>query len=168
MTGFKTRTPLVPLPRTAFRSCLWAEDEPENENGDTGGRLTGCRGRRMRRWSVRLGSFIAVSSVTRALPYPSSISVSSLRTAACSPMMMSTSPPMSKRILSTDEPCIVQMQKMMAGKEGVLSLAQGIVHWKPPKSAAEAARNALEEDDTNRSPPPPSLLSFALTPPYRC
>ena len=58
-------------------------------------------------------------------------------------------PKMSKRILSTDPPCIVQMQKMMRGKEGLLSLAQGIVHWKPPPTAIEAARAALEEGDTN-------------------
>ena len=63
--------------------------------------------------------------------------------------MSFSTPPVSKRILATDEPCIVQMQKMMAGKEGVLSLAQGIVHWKPPQSVGEAARTALEEDDTN-------------------
>jgi len=63
--------------------------------------------------------------------------------------MSSNTPPVSKRILATDDPCIVSMQKMMAGKEGVLSLAQGIVHWKPPQSVGEAARKALEEDDTN-------------------
>jgi hypothetical protein len=34
-------------------------------------------------------------------------------------------------------------------KEGVLSLAQGIVHWKPPPSAVDAARKALDEADTN-------------------
>ena len=36
-------------------------------------------------------------------------------------------PQIGKRILATDDPCIVKMQKMMRGKEGVLSLAQGIV-----------------------------------------
>jgi len=38
---------------------------------------------------------------------------------------------------------------MMRGKEGLLSLAQGIVHWKPPPSAVDAVRAGLDEDDTN-------------------
>lgn len=30
-------------------------------------------------------------------------------------------------------------QKMMRGTDGILSLAQGIVHWKPPATATNAA-----------------------------
>lgn len=55
----------------------------------------------------------------------------------------------SKRIRLTDEPCIVAMQRMLRGKEGIMSLAQGIVHWAPPAAALEAARKAAEEPDTN-------------------
>eukprot|EP00434_Breviolum_minutum_P015144 symbB.v1.2.013356.t1/scaffold942.1/size149982/7 len=55
----------------------------------------------------------------------------------------------SKRIRFTDEPCIVAMQRMLRGKDGIMSLAQGIVHWSPPASALEAARKAAEEADTN-------------------
>lgn len=31
---------------------------------------------------------------------------------------------------------------MLRGKQGILSLAQGIVFWKPPEEATEAARVA--------------------------
>ena len=71
-------------------------------------------------------------------------------------------PQPSQRIIRTDDPCIVTMQvahllaafsflqcralcnnyisqKMMRGTDGILSLAQGIVHWKPPPSAIRAA-----------------------------
>eukprot|EP00962_Isochrysis_galbana_P021532 scaffold6354_cov126-Isochrysis_galbana.AAC.9 len=51
----------------------------------------------------------------------------------------------SRRILETDTPCIVQMQEMLRGKEGVLSLAQGIVHWPPPPQALAAARAAADD-----------------------
>jgi hypothetical protein len=32
-------------------------------------------------------------------------------------------------VLATDPPVIVKTKQMMAGREGVLSLAQGVVHW---------------------------------------
>ena len=38
--------------------------------------------------------------------------------------LMSSAPAPSSRIGSTDVPCIVQMQQMLRGKTGVLSLAQ--------------------------------------------
>lgn len=55
----------------------------------------------------------------------------------------------SKRIRATDEPCIVAMQRMLRGKEGILSLAQGIVHWAPPEAALAAAARAATEADSN-------------------
>ncbi|KAJ1486821.1 nitrogenous transferase, partial [Baffinella frigidus] len=59
-------------------------------------------------------------------------------------------PSASKRIMGTDDPCIVAMQKMMRGKEGLLSLAQGIVFWGPPKEAVAAATAAVgAEASTN-------------------
>eukprot|EP00967_Tisochrysis_lutea_P034593 scaffold41344_cov32-Tisochrysis_lutea.AAC.2 len=54
----------------------------------------------------------------------------------------------SRRVRETDTPCIVQMQEMLRGKEGVLSLAQGIVHWQPPPTALDAARIAAEDPTT--------------------
>lgn len=55
----------------------------------------------------------------------------------------------SKRVRMTDTPCIVTMQKMLRGKEGILSLAQGIVHWGPPPAVAAAVAAAAGEPDTN-------------------
>lgn len=66
---------------------------------------------------------------------------------AC-PNMSSMVPP-SKRIRLTDTPCIVTMQKMLKGKEGIISLAQGIVHWAPPLAVTTAVAAALEEKDTH-------------------
>lgn len=54
----------------------------------------------------------------------------------------------SKRVRATDTPCIVTMQKMLRGKEGIMSLAQGIVHWPPPPCVAEALTAAATEPDT--------------------
>ena len=55
----------------------------------------------------------------------------------------------SRRIEVTDAPVIVSMQQMLRGKEGVLSLAQGIVHWSPPDEAMQAARAAVDEPNTS-------------------
>eukprot|EP00443_Scrippsiella_acuminata_P078693 CAMPEP_0115566366 /NCGR_PEP_ID=MMETSP0271-20121206/103547_1 /TAXON_ID=71861 /ORGANISM="Scrippsiella trochoidea, Strain CCMP3099" /LENGTH=374 /DNA_ID=CAMNT_0003000671 /DNA_START=26 /DNA_END=1147 /DNA_ORIENTATION=- len=41
------------------------------------------------------------------------------------------------------------MQGMLRGKEGVMSLAQGIVHWAPPPAVAEAVARAAAEPDTS-------------------
>ena len=55
----------------------------------------------------------------------------------------------STRITQTDAPTIVKMQQMLRGKTDVLSLAQGIVHWRPPSAAIDAARAAADEPDTS-------------------
>ena len=48
----------------------------------------------------------------------------------------------SKRIVGTDAPCIVGMQKIMESikSEDMVSLAQGIVYWKPPEKALKKAQ----------------------------
>jgi len=58
-------------------------------------------------------------------------------------------PPPSKRIRVTDVPCIVTMQGMMKGKENIMSLAQGIVHWQPPPSVAKAVSEAASQPSSN-------------------
>ena len=68
------------------------------------------------------------------------------RLARFSVVSMST---ISRRIEVTDAPVIVSMQQMLRGKEGVLSLAQGIVHWSPPDEAMQAARAAVDEPNTS-------------------
>eukprot|EP00288_Rhodomonas_lens_P016664 CAMPEP_0177699786 /NCGR_PEP_ID=MMETSP0484_2-20121128/5761_1 /TAXON_ID=354590 /ORGANISM="Rhodomonas lens, Strain RHODO" /LENGTH=391 /DNA_ID=CAMNT_0019210971 /DNA_START=136 /DNA_END=1311 /DNA_ORIENTATION=+ len=69
-------------------------------------------------------------------------------------------PSPSRRIIRTDDPCIVTMQKMMRGTDGILSLAQGIVHWKPPATATNAAAQALQEGDTNSYCADDGLVAF--------
>jgi hypothetical protein len=44
---------------------------------------------------------------------------------ACTAMAFPQELPLSRRIQQTDAPCIVKTKKLMAGREGVLSLAQG-------------------------------------------
>jgi len=41
----------------------------------------------------------------------------------------------SERISTTDNPCIVEMERMLDGKEGLIPLSQGIVFWTPPEEA---------------------------------
>lgn len=53
---------------------------------------------------------------------------------------------MSQRVLATDPPVIVKTKQLMAqappGKQ-VLSLAQGVVHWRPPPAATAAAAELM-------------------------
>lgn len=54
----------------------------------------------------------------------------------------------SDRVWQTDPPVIVKTKRMMAGRQGVLSLAQGIVHWPPPPSSLAAASHLIVSDPT--------------------
>eukprot|EP00933_Yihiella_yeosuensis_P025323 TRINITY_DN19671_c0_g1_i1.p1 TRINITY_DN19671_c0_g1~~TRINITY_DN19671_c0_g1_i1.p1 ORF type:complete len:465 (-),score=65.34 TRINITY_DN19671_c0_g1_i1:108-1502(-) len=73
----------------------------------------------------------------------------SVAAVAAAAAMASAVPPPSKRIRRTDEPCIVAMQRMLRGKEGVISLAQGIVHWAPPSQVAEAVSKVASLPEAN-------------------
>jgi len=55
----------------------------------------------------------------------------------------------SRRVQQTDTPCIVTMQQMLRGKEDVISLAQGIVHWPPPAEALASARAAADSPNSS-------------------
>lgn len=56
----------------------------------------------------------------------------------------------SQRVQETDPPCIVKTRRLMAANPGAVSLAQGIVHWQPPRSAVEsAAKMVLENPSVN-------------------
>ena len=59
----------------------------------------------------------------------------------------------SERVLVTDAPVIVKTKRLIAhaGREDVLSLAQGIVHWQPPPQALQVI--------SGRIPSPPVLLA---------
>eukprot|EP00898_Chlorokybus_atmophyticus_P003042 jgi/Chlat1/3739/Chrsp259S03885 len=70
--------------------------------------------------------------------------------AAAPPAAAPPPPTFSKRIVATDPPCIIQMQRLMRGTEGVMSLAQGIVHWTPPQKALDAAAAAISDPLTSK------------------
>ena len=61
---------------------------------------------------------------------------------------------LSDRILPTLDPCVVLMKQLVSkhsgrweGRGGIFSLAQGVVYWKPPRSAYESLAGALESDE---------------------
>lgn len=58
-------------------------------------------------------------------------------------------PSVSHRIAATDTPCIVTMQEMLRGKQGLLSLAQGIVHWSPPSKVVQTVKEAATDPESN-------------------
>ena len=71
--------------------------------------------------------------------------------ATTAPMSSAAAPPeLSGRISRTDEPCIVQMQRMLRDAEGVVSLAQGVTHWAPPAEALSAAAAAATSPEASR------------------
>ncbi|KAL2610016.1 hypothetical protein R1flu_028589 [Riccia fluitans] len=52
---------------------------------------------------------------------------------------------LSRRVLATEHPVMVQMQQLLRGTTDVMSLAQGVVYWKPPPNALEAIKEAVED-----------------------
>eukprot|EP00899_Mesostigma_viride_P007278 jgi/Mesvir1/16551/Mv10092-RA.1 len=63
----------------------------------------------------------------------------------------------SQRIEKTDDPVIVKTGRWMQSADGVLSLAQGIVHWKPPESALTQASAAVTEISSSKYCPDDGL-----------
>lgn len=66
--------------------------------------------------------------------------------------MLSTS----NRIQETLDPCVVLMKQLLTkyqylwdGDDQMYSLAQGIVHWSPPPSAAQAMISAIQEENND-------------------
>ncbi|KAL3678465.1 hypothetical protein R1sor_021421 [Riccia sorocarpa] len=57
---------------------------------------------------------------------------------------------LSRRVLSTDHPVMVQMQQLLRGTTDVMSFAQGVVYWKPPTEALEAVKVAVEDPICSR------------------
>jgi len=54
-------------------------------------------------------------------------------------------PGTSSRVQATDAPVIAKTKALMAGVQGVQSLAQGIVHWAPPAAALQAVAEATAD-----------------------
>lgn len=75
-------------------------------------------------------------------------------------MMMSSNSnnklPISSRTLQTLDPCVILMKQIISqhadkwkdDPQGIFSLAQGVVHWKPPPTAYEALSAAIQENIT--------------------
>ena len=81
------------------------------------------------------------------LPTKRSVATSTLK-------MSSSSFRISNRTTQTLDPCVVLMKKLISqheekwkdDKDGIFSLAQGVVYWKPPNSAYEAMGNAINDN----------------------
>lgn len=77
------------------------------------------------------------------------------RDAAASPQAP-PAPSISSRTLQTLDPCVILMKQIISqhadkwedDPRGIFSLAQGVVHWRPPDAAYEALSEALRDDDT--------------------
>ncbi|CAM6084671.1 unnamed protein product [Calypogeia fissa] len=57
---------------------------------------------------------------------------------------------LSRRVLGTDTPVMVQMQELLRGTTDVSSLAQGIVHWQPPVEALEEVKEAVQHPTVSK------------------
>ncbi|KAM0060276.1 putative aminotransferase, class-I, pyridoxal-phosphate-binding, aminotransferase, class I/classII [Helianthus debilis subsp. tardiflorus] len=57
---------------------------------------------------------------------------------------------LSKRALNTESPVMVQIQELLRGVKGAISLAQGIVYWQPPKEALEKVQELVWEPSISR------------------
>ncbi|KAL1292824.1 hypothetical protein HN51_053385 [Arachis hypogaea] len=54
------------------------------------------------------------------------------------------------RALETDMPVMVRMQKLLRGAKNCVSLAQGVVYWKPPEEALEKVQKLVFEPSISR------------------
>ncbi|XP_047958264.1 aromatic aminotransferase ISS1 [Salvia hispanica] len=57
---------------------------------------------------------------------------------------------LAKRALLTETPVMVEMQKLIRGVKGCVSLAQGVVYWLPPKEALEKVQELVWEPSVSR------------------
>ncbi|XP_074275952.1 aromatic aminotransferase ISS1 [Silene latifolia] len=57
---------------------------------------------------------------------------------------------LARRALETDSPVMVQIQELYRSTKDAVSLAQGVVHWQPPKRALEKAKELVFEPQISR------------------
>uniref|UniRef100_A0A2P2IXM9 Uncharacterized protein MANES_11G050800 n=1 Tax=Rhizophora mucronata TaxID=61149 RepID=A0A2P2IXM9_RHIMU len=57
---------------------------------------------------------------------------------------------LARRAVETDMPVMVQIQEMIRGAKNVVSLAQGVVYWHPPKQALEKVKELVWEPVVSR------------------
>lgn len=58
---------------------------------------------------------------------------------------MGTMAKLAKRALETETPVMVQIQELLRGVKGAVSLGQGVVHWQPPEQALEKVKEIVWE-----------------------
>ncbi|KAK9923269.1 hypothetical protein M0R45_031698 [Rubus argutus] len=57
---------------------------------------------------------------------------------------------LAKRALETDMPVMVQIQQLIRGAKNAVSLAQGVVHWQPPKQALDKVKDLVWDPSISR------------------
>ncbi|CAA2994667.1 aspartate aminotransferase [Olea europaea subsp. europaea] len=57
---------------------------------------------------------------------------------------------LARRAVLTDTPIMVQIQELIRGVKDCISLAQGVVHWQPPKQALEKVQDLVWEPVISR------------------
>ncbi|KAL8230370.1 hypothetical protein R6Q57_000148 [Mikania cordata] len=57
---------------------------------------------------------------------------------------------LAKRAVFTDTPVMVQIQELLRGVKGAVSLAQGVVYWQPPRTALEKVQELVWEPSISR------------------
>ncbi|XVF74651.1 hypothetical protein PTKIN_Ptkin13bG0128200 [Pterospermum kingtungense] len=57
---------------------------------------------------------------------------------------------LARRVVETEIPIMVQIQELIRGAKNAMSLAQGVVYWKPPKQALDKVKELVEEPSISR------------------
>ncbi|XP_039143545.1 aromatic aminotransferase ISS1 [Dioscorea cayenensis subsp. rotundata] len=57
---------------------------------------------------------------------------------------------LARRCVETEMPVMVKIQELMRGAENLMSLAQGVVYWQPPKQALEKVKEIVWDPLTSR------------------
>ncbi|KAK8936244.1 hypothetical protein KSP39_PZI013155 [Platanthera zijinensis] len=62
---------------------------------------------------------------------------------------MGTFAKLARRALETETPVMVQIQELIRGAKGAISLAQGVVYWQPPEQALKKVQDIVWEPSTS-------------------
>ncbi|XP_047317384.1 aromatic aminotransferase ISS1 [Impatiens glandulifera] len=57
---------------------------------------------------------------------------------------------LARRVIATEAPVMVQIQKVIRESKDAVSLAQGVVYWQPPKQALEKVKELIWEPSISR------------------
>lgn len=75
---------------------------------------------------------------------------------------MGTFAKLARRALETETPVMVQIQELIHGAKGAISLAQGVVYWQPPEQALKKVQDVVWEPSTSRYGADEGLLDLRL------